>query len=144
MVAWSISGGGERSGVYMMWLVEMVVLFSSLANHSKQLVVPPQALKYKKMQLLQHIHHFWSDLTVDSRLQVKMNFLNTTRNNSAEQEEPKYHQDLSKLLTTSLLPHVFKLKNGNAHYLLFLSFFLASYFWKKFYCLTFLQHHECT
>ena len=40
---------------------------------------------------------FQPELTVDSRLQVKMNSLNCTRRNSAEKEEPKDQQDLCKL-----------------------------------------------
>ena len=43
-------------------------------------------------------HSFKAEVTVDSRLQVKMNSLDGTRNNSDEQEEPRDHQDLSKLL----------------------------------------------
>ena len=41
---------------------------------------------------------FQAEVTVDSRLQVKMNSLDGTRNNSDEHEEPRDHQDLSKLL----------------------------------------------
>ena len=40
---------------------------------------------------------FQPELTVDSRLQVKMNSLDCTRSNSAEKEEPKDQQDLCKL-----------------------------------------------
>ena len=41
--------------------------------------------------VFQDINHFWSDLTVDSRLQMVMNSLDNTRDISAEQEEPKEH-----------------------------------------------------
>ena len=47
-------------------------------------------------QLLQDINHFKQNW-LDSRLQVKMNSLDCTRNNSDEQEEPKDQQYPGKL-----------------------------------------------
>ena len=69
-------------------------------SHSKQLAVRPQVLKYKKFVVVSFhnsslCQSFQSELTVDSSLEVKMDSLNPS--SSAEQEEPKHHEHLSKL-----------------------------------------------